>query len=277
MYLTDFVFDDVKLSMLGYIVGSAVTSNNESASAGSKLELNTVLNRSNHINQIITSSYNEPITVTFDIIKYACNLNAYDTVEDTEIPFMMKWLNRTQYCKFQPIYDDLSLSNIFFMGTFTEIQTIQIGGHVIGFTLTFTANAPYGFADYDDIELDYNVTDSLFEYHDNSDDYGYHYLDKVVITVKEDQEVHFGSLLKSDDRLIRTVIKNCVAGEIITLDGIHKIISSSKKHPTLYKDFNYRFPFFTKTNESDVNQIHSMHPIHVKITYKPIKKVGIIV
>ena len=73
MYLTDFVYDGVKLSSLGYLVGSAVTSNNQSASAGSKLELQTVTNHGTHLTGIVNATYSENITATFDIIKFTCN------------------------------------------------------------------------------------------------------------------------------------------------------------------------------------------------------------
>ena len=275
MYLTDFVFDNVKLSMLGYIVGSAVTSNNDSSSAGSKLELNTIMNRGNHINQIISASYNEPITATFDIIKHACNNNAYETVEDTEISYMMTWLNRTEYCTFYPIYDDLSLPNIFFKGTFTEINTIQIGGNVIGFTLTFTASTPYGFADYEDNEFEFMSGNKQFIFYDQSDEYGYHYPDKIIITNKNNDNGTVYVLFREGKNI--AIINNCVYGEIITLDCIHKIITSSENHPTLYKDFTYSFPRFFKSTSSSSNTLYSMYPAHIKIIYKPIKKVGIIV
>ena len=270
MYLTDFVYDGVKLSTLGYIVGSAVTSNNDSASAGSKLELQTVTNRANNTTQIINTQYNEPISVTFDIIKHACNVTAAEVVEDVEIPFMMQWLNRTQYCKFFPIYNDLSLQDIYFMGTFTEINTIQLGGNVVGFTLTFTANAPYGFGDYADLEYDLDM-EHTEKYYDQSDEFGDHYFDKVIITVGQAGDF----TLKVNDK--DTTIRNCIPNEAITLDCIHKIItSSSSSHTTLYKDFNYVFPKITKTYASSLNELKST-PCHVKITYHPIKKVGIVV
>ena len=158
MYLTDFVYDGVKLSSLGYLVGNIVSSNNDSATAGSKLDLQTVVNRGNNLTQIITSQYNEPITATFDIVKYACTDTADSIVSDKEISYIMRWLNQTEYCKFYPIYNDLSLPNVYFKGTFTEINTAQLGGNVVGFNVTFTSNAPYGFIDYDVADMQINAS-----------------------------------------------------------------------------------------------------------------------
>ena len=280
MYLTDFVYDGVKLSTLGYIVGSAVTSNNDSASAGSKLELQTVTNRANNMTQIINTQYNEPITVTFDIIKHACNATAAEIVEDIEIPFMMQWLNRTQYCKFFPIYNDLSLQDVYFMGTFTEINTIQLGGNVVGFTVTFTANAPYGFGDYDDIEVEFDGHAGIY-YYDQSDEYGDHCPNKIIITTREAGNYMFRIQHIYDDQVDdagqTARINNCVAGEVITLDCIHKIITSSETHANLYNDFNFIFPKIRKTYRSSKNSFYTTKPCHVQVIYHPIKKVGIVV
>lgn len=281
MYLTDFVFDGIKLSTLGYIVGAIATSNNQTASMGSKLELQTIVNRGNSTNQIINTQYNEPISVTFDIIKHSCNTTANNIVEDDEIPFIMQWLNRTEYCRFYPIYNDLSLEDIYFNGTFTEISTIQVGADVVGFTVTFTSNAPYGFGDYPDLEFDTDETYDYFKYYDQSDEYGFHYPDKFIITSHYNGQICIGSAQMSahlPEDLKEVMIKNCVDGEVITLDCVHKIIStSSTEHKNISKDFNYVFPRIYKTSQSTYNDFYSLHPCHVKIIYKPIKKVGIIV
>ena len=286
MYLTDFVFDGVKLSTLGYIVGSAVTSNNDSASAGSKLDLQTTTNRANNITQIINAQYNEPISVTFDIIKHACNATAAHVVEDVEIPLIMQWLNRTEYCRFYPIYDDLSLMDVYFNGTFTEINTIQLGGNVVGFTVTFNANAPYGFGDYEDIEFTFDRNHGEY-YYDQSTEFGFHYLDKVVFTLSQDDDImlrtsHTPSM-PADEVNTESIttgitrVYNCKEGEIITLDGVHKIITSNMNHPNLFNDFNYVFPRVKSTLKSTMNTFYSTTRCSVKIIYHPIKKVGIVV
>lgn len=279
MYLTDFVFDGVKLSSLGYLVGSAVTSNNESASAGSKLDLQTVMNRSNHINQIITAQYNEPITATFDIIKFTCNSDENGFVEDAEISYIMRWLNRTSNYKFKPIYDDSTFPSLYYNGTFTEINTIQIGGNVVGFTITFTSNTPYGYADYDEQEFNLiipNNADSVSQiYYDESDEYGIHYPELFVVELNNPGDFQLINELSNKT----TIVENCLSGEILTFDCIHRIISSSKAslHPTLFKDFNYVFPSLYNTFESRENIITVNISCNISLIYKPIRKVGIIV
>ena len=273
MYLTDFLYDGVKLSSLGYLVGSAVTSNNESASAGSKLELQTVVNHGNHLTGITNATYNEPITATFDIIKYQCSDAVSDEMEDNEIASLVRWLNRKEWHKFKPLYNDLSFPNVYFMGTFTEISTIIKGGVVVGLTLTFTSNAPWGFMEYDNNTFTISSANGSFTMYDMSDEIGNKYPEKVVITTSAGGNLSLTNNL--NERV--TTIKNCVSGETITLDCINKIITSNQTHNRLYNDFNYVYPMFTNNMEESKNIFTSTLPCTVTIEYRPIRKVGIIV
>ena len=272
MYLTDFIFDGVKLSSLGYLVGSAVTSNNNSSSAGSKLELQTVVNHGNHLTGIINATYGENVSATFDIIKFACNENASVNMEDNEIASLMRWLNRTTWCKFKPLYNDLSFPSVYFIGTFTEISTINMGGNVVGLAVTFTSNAPYGFLDFEYNSVTIASANGSFTFYDQSDELGNHYPEKLVITTTAGGDLSITNSLNNRT----TTIKNCVANEKITLDCINKIITSDKAHTRLYNDFNYVYPMFTNTTEDSKNIISSSLPCTIDIEYKPIRKVGII-
>lgn len=272
MYLTDFLYDGVKLSSLGYIVGSAATSNNETASAGSKLELQTVNNHGNHLTGITNATYNEPITVTFDIIKYQCSDAASYEMEDNEIANLMRWLNRKEWHKFKPLYNDLSFSNVYFMGTFTDISTIIKNGVVVGLTLTLTTNAPYGFMEFDDVMVAV-ASDGYFDIYDLSDELGDKYPESMTMYLYDSGTLGIFNNLN----LRYTEIKNCVAGETITLDCINKIITSDKEHRYLYNDFNYVFPMLTSTQEDNLNVFTYSLGCSINLVYKPIRKVGIIV
>lgn len=279
MYLTDFIFDGVKLSSLGYLVGSATTSNNETASAGSKLDLQTVMNRGNNINQIITAQYNEPITASFDIIKLTCGDSSEQIVSDREISYVMRWLNRTTYCKFKPIYNDSTFPDVFFNGTFIEISTIQMGGVVVGFSVTFIANTPYGYADYDNQQLNIMIPSGMETaskiYYDESDEYGIHYPEEFIVHLSTGGDLNLTNELSNKT----TIVENCIDGEVLIFDCIHRIITSNKasQHTTLYKDFNYVFPSLCNTTETRENIFTSNISVEMSMTYKPIRKVGIVV
>lgn len=273
MYLVDFVYDDVRLSEIGYMVASFITSNSESSSAGSKLEFETITNHGSHLNEIVNATYNEMLSFTFDIMKYSCQDINNNYISDNELTYLMRWLNRTEYCKFKPIYDDYSFYQTYFMGSFTEISTINVEGKVIGLTVTFTSNSPYGFSDFSNNIYTVNDSNGSFIVYDESDELGYKYVDNLEITINSN-----GNFVLSNNKYSKnTIINNCVEGEVINLDCIHKIITSSEEHKNLYNDFNYIYPRLYNSMYTRENIFTSSLPCVINMKYKPIKKVGVII
>ena len=78
-----------------------------------------------------------------------------------------------------------------------------------------------------------------------------------------------------DDQHI--LVKNCVAGELLTFDGEHLIIQSNKGHIRLYSDFNYNFPRLINEYNRTLNTFTSSIPCQISLTYDAVRKVGIIV
>jgi len=72
----------------------------------------------------------------------------------------------------------------------------------------------------------------------------------------------------------RKPIKNCVVGEVITIDGNAKIISTSKDahKATLHNDFNFEFFKIGNTIDNKSNHIYSTLPCKCVLRYKPIIK-----
>ena len=85
MYLVDFVYDGLKLSDFGCMVGSAVTSNNDSVEMGSVVKLETAINHGSYISEIVNADYPDVYSVTFDIFKKPCGGGYKDVFEDKEV------------------------------------------------------------------------------------------------------------------------------------------------------------------------------------------------
>ena len=143
MYMKDFSYADRRLSDFGCIVAYVNTTLNNNVHLGSELKFETIKNKSMHVNRIVEVDYSDPSSVTFDICKDPSR-NDDIKFQDTEVSYIMRWLNKKRYEKFCPIYDDGDYSEIYFNGSF-NISAIRIGGDIVGFTLTFIPNAPYGF------------------------------------------------------------------------------------------------------------------------------------
>lgn len=292
MYFVDFTYDGYKLSDLGCMVGSAVTGNNDSVEIGSVIKLDTAVNHGSYISEIINADYPDVYTVTFDIFKKPCD-SKRDVFEDKEITWFMRWLNRKDYHRFQPIYDnEKDFYRIFYMGTFTECKLINIQGQVYGFTLTFTSNSPFGYLDYQpttydvenrgdsfDIVNPYSkygetLTGGILKIFDESEELGCVYPKEFKIVLSQSGRLVIWNNFDKTDRY--TEVKNCVAGEILTFDCIHKVITSSAEHEKLYNDFNYVFPRLNNEFFDRMNEFHITLNGQVTIDYNPIRKVGVV-
>lgn len=292
MYLVDFIYDGYKLSNFGCMVGSAVTGNNDSIEMGSTVKLETAINHGSYVSEIINADYPDVYTITFDIFKNPCG-KYNDVFEDKEITWFMRWLNRKDYHKFQPIYNNAKdFYKIFYMGTFTDCKAINIQGQVYGFTLTFTSNSPFAYLDYRpttydivnhgdtfDItnpysKLEETLSGGVLTIYDESEELGCVYPKSFVVTLSQAGRLVIWNNFDKKDRY--TEVKNCVAGEVLTFDCIHKVITSSVEHEKLYNDFNYVFPRLNNEFFDRMNKFYITLNSQVVIDYNPIRKVGVI-
>ena len=295
MYLVDFIFDGLRLSNFGCMVGSAVTGNNDTIEMGSIINLETNVNHGSFVSEIVNADYDDPTPITFDIFKNPCGHGHGDYFEDTEVSWFMRWLNRKEYCKFIPIYDDAKdFYRLFFMGTFTECKAINIQGQVYGFAVTFTPNSPFAYLDYKpttfnviDTGESFSITNPFtgatetftggkFTMYDESEELGSIYPKMFKITTAESGRL----IIKSDNDTSNryTEVKNCGNNEVITFDCIHQIIETDRTahYSTLYNDFNYVFPRLSNEFYDRKNVFHLSLDCTVEIDYNPIRKVGVI-
>jgi phage-related protein len=272
MLITDFEYAGERLSDFGCIVCCINTTAPDSISLGSNITFNTIKNNGTNISRLITTKYDEVYTCTFDIGKFYCSDPNDNELSDIELSRLMRWLNRKEYHKFKPIYDNAQYDNVCFYGSFNA-TAIKLAGKVIGLTLTFTANSPFGYED--ETEYNYIIENSgdMFYLYDTSDELGINYFKKVIITCTTSGDLTIANTNENRN----TVIKNCVAGEILTLDCENKIITTSKEsHTKLCNDFNYNFPRLFNTYENRENIFTVSIPCEINIKYSPIRKVGVI-
>lgn len=269
MYMTDFQYDGQKLSDFDCIIASAQSAFETSVSMGSQLSFETVTNNNSFRNNIITSTYQNPLSLSFDIIKDPCKHSSDFSFSDEEIRKFMTWLNRKQYYKFKPFYDNFNFYDLYYNGTFDTIKCIYCGENVIGLTLNLLTDSPWGYG-----EPIVSTGDGKVSIYNDSDQVGRLYPIRFVITCNNSGTVCIYNL---EDQLQRkTKIKNCVVGEVLTLDCQNKVITSNKIHEKLYNDFNYVYPSLIKTYSSTKNVFVDDLGSSMEVTYSPIRKVGVI-
>lgn len=274
MYVTDFEYADKRLSDMGYVICHINTDSGlRDVDIGCDITFNTVKNNHSSVQYITSSSYDNVYSMSFDIIKSKCNKGSEDIyLTSEEVRHLITWLNRREYRKLKlinAINADMSIS---YYGSF-NVKQIMNGGKIIGLSLTFTSNAPYGFADQRKLEYDITFENEHFYLSGDSDEIGIVY-PKVTIVFKQNCET-FSIFNNTTDTTL--ILKNCLDGEVITIDGEHKVILSNvKEHTTLYNDFNYEYlDILVKGDELNENMYEVSAPCLINIEYSPIRKVGV--
>ena len=168
---------------------------------------------------------------------------------------------------FPIIYSVYDYEGIFWNGTF-NVEEIHSDDVCVGFHLTFTATAPFGYKDK--VEFSGSVSkDGSISIDDTSDDEGYIYPD-ITVTLKAAGDLKITN--NFDKRT--TVVRGCSSGETLTFTHLLQILSSNKSHE-LGDDFNYKFIRINNEYGNVVNKLTFNLPCTYSISYNPIAKVVI--
>ena len=166
MYLTDFEYADKRLSDMGYIVCHINTDSGlRDVDIGCDITFNTVKNNHSSVQYITSSSYDNVYTTSFDIVKNTCNIDReYIYLTSEEVRRLTTWLNRREYRKVKFI-SKIDSGSICYYGSF-NVKQIMNGNQILGLSLTFTSNAPYGFGEQikNEVDMDYNEVTASGEF-----------------------------------------------------------------------------------------------------------------
>ena len=275
MFVTDFEYAEKRLSDFGYVMCHINTESGlRDVDIGCDITFNTVKNNHSSVQYITSSSYDNVYSMSFDIIKSKCDRDRDDIyLTSEEVRRLITWLNRREYRKLKLINATNADMSINYYGSF-NVKQIMMGDNIIGLSLTFTSNAPYGFAD--EIYLKYDITseNEHFYLSGDGDELGNIY-PKVTVTFKQDCE-NFSILNVTTGTTL--FLKNCLKDETITIDGEHKIIlTNTPEHNTLYNDFNYEYlDIQVADDDFSENMYEVSAPCLITIEYSPIRKVGVL-
>lgn len=263
----DFLYDNEKLSDYDMMLCSFNGGSNDTVSAGNNLTFNTVKTNGSDRNYHAGSSYDEPLTATFQICKKNCDGDdKYITSEDLDS--LLRWLCRKDgYHKFE-LYKN-GYKDIYFMGSFNQPNKIEVGGLIAGLEITLVTDSPYG---YTDIEYDFTTTASVgYDIFNLSRETGHLYPIEFACKCLESGDLQIHNSI--ENRI--TEIKNCIKDEFILFDGIHKYIMTSVPTHKVYNDFNYNYFRLGNTYNNNLNTITTSIPCEIYIKYAAVRKVGI--
>ena len=263
---TNFMYDTEKLTDYQLVLCRFDLNSSETVSIGNTLTFNTIKTKSDKF-YLTSAAYEEPLTANFQICKDPNSDSK--VITSMELSSIMRWLNRKDgYQKFklyQTGYED-----IFFKGSFSNIQAIKVGGEIIGLDLTFTTDSPYGYLDT--ISLDFTTTPDI-DISITNFSYETGHIYPLVFTCKclADGDLQISNSIENR----KTIIKNCKKDEIISLNGTLKSIKSSLANHSLHNDFNFNYFRLGNTYYENLNTITTSLPCEIHIEYNPIRKVGL--
>lgn len=276
MYAMDFEYADKRLSDFNCTTCTINSSGGvEEVNIGCDITFSTVKNYHTFMQSRTSSSYDSVYATDFQIMKNEeeNGENKYFTYE--EVRAIYRWLNRHEYSKFKPLPDDEQDYDVHYFGSF-NIDEVILNGRIIGLTLHFVSNAPYGFGEENHFHIAISEDNNTFSLYGDSDEVNYAIYPKVVIHCMSDTGED-GLTIRNRTTGTMVHVKNCLKNEVLTIDGVYKIITSSiEEHTTLPNDFNYGYLDIAVNADDDLENIYEVSaPCAITITYSPIRKVGV--
>jgi hypothetical protein len=212
------------------------------------------------------AKYSGAISITFSICKEFDDVSD-PYVQQDEIRNIYRWLNRTEFCEFIPTpMDEYSNDVITYYGSF-NVTSIEHCGKTVGFELTFYSNRPFGLGQEIEEVLEVEANEE-FLININSDEVGILYPQLFEITLEEGG--NFTLTNETENRI--TLINNCSAGEVVTLDCFNQIATSTASSHKLYNDFNFNFPRFKTSFEDSINVFTASLSCTCRVVYRPVRK-----
>lgn len=271
MIATDFVYDGERLSDYGMIICSFDGSQDGAVSSGADITFSTAASSGSDIYNLYYTHYEEAYSVTFSICKNPCAADNADKpyLSREDISDLQRWLSRKDaFHKFK--IDDPDYANVYWEGSFS-CQQYLIGGNVAGLNLTFYTNRPYGRKDELEKVFTLDSAGSFTVYDELNDETGYLYPSMVIQLTSGCDEFTI-----SNSRDTKTFsVKNCKAGEELTINGELLTLQTNKPSHDIARDFNYCFPRIFNSYKNTENIYYVNCPCKVTFKYSPVCKVGL--
>lgn len=264
MNVKDFEYAGRNLSEFGMKICNFGDKGLDTVSDGAKISFNTISTLGGSKHELISTEYEECLETTIQICKYSC-ANGVQEMTTTEHRELTKWLNRKRFLKFKPLSEEFI--DLYFEASF-NINKIELDGKLFGLELEVKTNRPFALKEPKIITIRNLEHDGKHSINDVSHEEGYIY-PHTEITIAEDGDLNIYNAI--EDR--NTIVKNCVAGEVIVMD--YPVIKSSISSHNIQNDFNFKFFRVANTYWNSRNDLTISIPCTIKVKYSPIVKIGL--
>lgn len=271
MRTLDFWYDGQCLSDYGFVVCDfSASSGISEVSAGSTVTFMTVSRNGGAKHSLTNTKYTECLSATFDICKNPDIFHDEDMeITSDEFRDIMRWLNRKEYLPFHFISDEGAVEDIeiCWHNASFNLSKLMLDERTYGIRLKLETNMPYGYGAEKIFSWSATAENLSKTIMDTSDEIGCIY-PTLIVTCKQDCDLTISNVSEG----CACVIKNCKAGEQITMYADTNIIGSSYTGHDVCNDFNYDFFRIGNSATRTENVITASHPCDIVLKYHPIIK-----
>ena len=270
MILSDFEWCGQSGSLFGLLPCNFDTPAQETNENGANLEFATVRAPGSDRHRPLSGRYTEALTGTFRVCKNP-RITPSPFFDTEDIRFFNRWLNRRDgYHKFKIWLKGESGYPDYYFRAFLNLKKLELGGRVAGLEITVTTDSPYACFEPRTAVMNLTPDAPRYTYTDISDEVG-HLYPTFTILCSASGDLSLQNSLSG----IRSCIRGCSPGEVLTMDSEHKILSSSLRGDAVMKSFNFGWLDIMNTYENRRNTYSANLPCTVTMTYSPIAKVGL--
>lgn len=265
MKAKNFLFGEHCLDEFGMVLCRFDSSGGfETVSDGCEITFNTVPVHNGKKHELTSVQFETCLETTLWICKFSCKGDIQE-ITAAEHRQLTKWLCRNSFKKLK-ILDENSID--LYCEAIINVKKIELEGRLYGLELNIFTNRPYMLKEQKTVVINNKVKNGKHSINDESHEEGYIY-PITEITMAQAGELKIHNAMENRD----TVIKNCVSGEVITMD--YPVISSSLSSHNIQNDFNWQFFRLANTYEESRNDLTISLPCTIKVKYSPIVKVGL--
>ena len=268
MYAYDFEYDGRMLSDFGFIIASFDKQSGVSTTdAGSEITFITSPIQAGKRFVLGGSKYDDCLETTFQICKNPALFDDDMEITVDEFRALSRWLNRREFLWFHASdWVDPEKARSWVRASFS-LTRIDVGGVTYGIELKMHTDSPFCYGREIVEELSFTSGSLSKVLVDENDEIGEMFPQVSIICGSA------GTLTLSNDLTgCSCSINSCASGEVITLSGDTKIISTSNVAHNIVEDFNYDFFSIGNTYSNKENNITASMPCTVEIRYRPIYK-----
>lgn len=259
----DFQYGEHNLQDFGMILCKFDSGGLDTVSDGSEITFNTISVQNGAKSELVSTVYENNLETTLQICKYSCT-GGVQEITATEHRELTRWLSRKKFLKLKILDEDHM--DLYYEAKI-DVSRIEMDGKLYGLELSVTTNRPFALREPRTIVIRNVVKDGKHSINDTSYEEGYIY-PKTEIIISQDGDLNIRNAIENRE----TIIKNCTANEIITMD--YPVITSSLQSHNIQNNFNWNFFRIANTYENSRNDLTISLPCFIKMEYSPIVKVG---